>query len=500
MEILTVPNPDGLSSLSADASFADAGDYIIEVSGENGGTGQFVLSLQPGAALPEPVELTANTPVADTVGSQTPVRLYRFASTPDDALTLTVVSESPDVGVLISLFDEDASKTIASSDATLGGVAYRLPRQERHFRLDIRAGGADDIAFTICLGNCDSGLPARGTNSQPSVEVVQTPEIVPTSCTVASATGGSINIRSGPGTQYAVIGNLAAGGSLPVLGQLAGGGWYQVSINGQTGWAAASVTRLDGECDSLPMVAAPAGAQLAPTQAPTTQPSSGGSAPTTAAPQGPLPDLFVTFTSASIVSTGKPEILFVIDNRGTATSGSFSFNMCANDTCFTEMVTPVNPGSPKFFDRVLEYPVGAGVNSVNVSVTVDTGNQVVESDESNNVATETAERLLPDLTASITSFTIDANGFAHVDYTMSNIGAAPTNSPFILTLCVDLTCSTYNIVEPMEPGFSSGGTTIRNEWEADPLAAFPRATVTIDSGGAITESNESNNVASAFPT
>lgn len=408
VEILVVSNPAGLNSLTGNASFPDAGDYRIEIAGENGTLGQFALSLQTGGSLPEAVELAADQPVTDTVGSDTPVHVYHFSTTAE-TFVLTILSELPDTGALVSLYDEAAGKTIATNDAGVSGVAYRLPTLERGYRVEVRAGGeAGDTTYTICFGACGSSPLAAETTADPgAVAVNETPEAVAATCMITSNTGGSINVRSAPGTQFAVIGNLAAGQTYPALGQLAGGGWYQVNANGQIGWVAASVTRLDGECSNLAVVAAPANAALASTQAP----------PPTNPP--PLP--------------------------------------------------------------------GGGSGSTPTATST-----IVPS------ATPTTVQL-PDLTVRIDSFFIDGAGAAHIDYTMSNIGSAPNVSPFILMLCVDLTCTTYNITENMASGTSSSGTTIRNEWEADPLATFPRATVTIDSGGNIAESNESNNSATAFP-
>jgi hypothetical protein len=398
VEILSVPNPDGLNILTGNASFPDAGVYLIKIEGENNTIGQFTLSLQPGATLPEAVELVIDQPISHVVGSQTPVQVYHFNTT-TEPLVLTILTDEPDAGVLISLYDEDAAKTIATSDTSVSGVAYRFPPEEQSYHVEVRAGDeAGDTAYTLCLGNCGSGLL--------SGEATAESETVAATCTVVSAAGTAVNVRSAPGTQYAVIGNLAAGQAYPVLGQLAGGDWYQVSVNGQTGWVAASVTQLEEGCTDLALVAAPANAQLAATQPPP---------PTQLAPTQP-------------------------------SSGS------------TPSLTPSNTPQPT------QTPV-----------------------------------LLPDLTARIDSFSIDANGFATVNYSYSNIGTAPSIGSFTIELCVDLTCRYYIITDNVSPGSGSGGTTILNTWEADPLAALPTATVTVDAYGVHVESNEDNNVATAYP-
>ena len=396
IEVLTVPNPDGLNMLTASASFADVGDYLIEIQGENNTVGQFALSLQPGAALPEAVELVIDQPIAEVVGSQNPVRVYHFNTT-TEPLVLTILSDEPDSGVLISLYNEDAGKTIATSDASVSGVAYRLPPEERSYRVEVRAGGeAADTAYSICLGNCGGGLL--------SAEATVEPETVTATCTVISAAGTAVNVRSGPGTQYAVIGNLAAGQSYPALGQLSGGEWYQVSVNGQSGWVAASVTQLDGDCANLAQVAAPANAQLAATQPPPpaqpspTQPSS-GSTPTLTPTSQPtltltpsqtplsLADLTVTINEAYPNPDGTLHVSWTVNNIGTRNAVDFWVEACFDSSCSpTYVSTAVPPGGN--FSLSQNTSIGtppAGLFYL-VTVNADVDDNVPESNEGNNSA------------------------------------------------------------------------------------------------------------------
>lgn len=54
--------------------------------------------------------------------------------------------------------------------------------------------------------------------------------------TLASATT-SLNIRSGPGPEYAVIGAIPAKGQATITGCIEGSLWCQVTYNGKQGWA-----------------------------------------------------------------------------------------------------------------------------------------------------------------------------------------------------------------------------------------------------------------------
>lgn len=399
VEILTAPNAEAQASLTATASFLGAGDYRIEISGVNGTLGQFVLSLQGGAPLPEPVELTADQPVSAVVSSQTPLAIYHFSTPPTDPLVLTVLTDAPDAGLLITLYDETAAKTIAISDAAISGIALRLPATESSYRVEVHAGSATDTPYTICLGVCPTSLLT--STAQPTT-AVPTPESVAVACNVTPNGNPSVNVRSGPGTQFTAIGTLFAEQSLPVLGQLAGGAWLQVSLsNGATGWVAASVTRLEGDCVALPVIAAPANAPLAPTLPPPTSlplptTASGGSTAPTAMPTSApaptavpttelLPDLSVTISYAQLNADGKPDIGYSILVRDVTNPFSYRVQICVDDNCIFEDMTALTSSSSGT-SRMLDFVVDGRRITHMATVTVDSTNDVVESNESNNVA------------------------------------------------------------------------------------------------------------------
>jgi uncharacterized protein YraI len=57
-----------------------------------------------------------------------------------------------------------------------------------------------------------------------------------------------LNIRSGPGPQYSVIGAIPGGGHATIIGCIQGSLWCQVSYDGRQGWAYAQylTARLSG--------------------------------------------------------------------------------------------------------------------------------------------------------------------------------------------------------------------------------------------------------------
>ena len=61
--------------------------------------------------------------------------------------------------------------------------------------------------------------------------------------TMATATA-DLNVRSGPGPQYDVIGLIGQGNQASVQGCIEGGNWCQVDVGGTTGWAYAGYLQM----------------------------------------------------------------------------------------------------------------------------------------------------------------------------------------------------------------------------------------------------------------
>lgn len=422
VEILAVANPNGLATVTGNANFADAGNYTIEVEGENGTTGQFLLSLTAGTPLPAPIQLTLGQAVEGSIQSETPVLVYEFSASPTDSLLLSVISKVPDGGPAITVRNQTADKTLATSDGELTAIAYQIRSGNGVYRVEVRQGdGTTSVPFTICV-EASSAAGGCGTGLLPGVNV--TPEVLPTvtltssaastaACTVTSATGGGVNVRSGPDTAFGIIGSVLPGQSYPVVGQVTGGSWYQVLANGQLGWVAASVVQLQGSCGALPVVAAPAAPPAAPTTAPAAPPAATTAAPppppmpTTAVPPVPsgptatdLPpltpgsnilegpgigggqaDLQVVAISRSAPSEQVTMSVFAtVSNSGDGYAGPFLVAICSEGECGTVTVNGLAAGATTQVSRAFVN----NPEALTFSATADSGNSVAESNESNN--------------------------------------------------------------------------------------------------------------------
>jgi hypothetical protein len=85
-----------------------------------------------------------------------------------------------------------------------------------------------------------------------------------------TSTAATINVRSGPGTDHSVVAQLAANVIVPVSRKVQDSSWYEVTVRGIVGWVAASVVRVGGSCDAVPVANAPAPAADTATPAPVT--------------------------------------------------------------------------------------------------------------------------------------------------------------------------------------------------------------------------------------
>ena len=151
------------------------------------------------------------------------------------------------------------------------------------------------------------------------------------SCQVASAHGQSINVRSGPGTNFNIVTQLAPNMTGLVIGRLPDNSWFQANVGGVLGWVSATVVILGGNCAGVSVVNLPTA--VPPTQAPTDQPTTQATAQPTDNP------------TAEPTSNGTPHRIFPPIAAVTLSSSI--------------LVNPVNPK--------LDYQASANYGEANLS-------------------------------------------------------------------------------------------------------------------------------------
>jgi dipeptidyl aminopeptidase/acylaminoacyl peptidase len=86
-------------------------------------------------------------------------------------------------------------------------------------------------------------------------------------------TAYSLNVRTGPGTAYPIVGGLSLDDVVEVVGKNAAGDWLQIAYNGQEGWVAAAYVDLTGSLAVVPEVSAPPPPPPTPTPMPAVPPT-----------------------------------------------------------------------------------------------------------------------------------------------------------------------------------------------------------------------------------
>ena len=82
----------------------------------------------------------------------------------------------------------------------------------------------------------DSAPTPTDTPAPPSPTISPTPESA--AFTVASDT---VNVRGGPGTNYAVLGRVQQGQTFPITGKNAAGDWWQFDYSGRSGGSSGKI-------------------------------------------------------------------------------------------------------------------------------------------------------------------------------------------------------------------------------------------------------------------
>ena len=132
--------------------------------------------------------------------------------------------------------------------------------------------------------------PATATPEAPTV-TPEPPTAVasPTSEVSRLSAPAAVNVRSGPGTNYAQIGRLQAGQSFAITGKNPAGDWWQFDFNGRSGWVLKELVRASGgeRVQVAANISPPPTARPVPTRAPQrpapTRPPAAAPAPAPAA-------------------------------------------------------------------------------------------------------------------------------------------------------------------------------------------------------------------------
>ncbi len=141
------------------------------------------------------------------------------------------------------------------------------------------------------------------------------------------------NVRSGPSSDFPVIGTLSENEQAPVIGRSGDNEWVVIDYAGQQGWLAAFLVDITGDLNTVPVLALPATALPV----------------ATSTPEG-FPDLIIesaTVAPQPIIANQNFTITIVTRNIGTAPAPQYtiSTNLAPNNQLLTTLVPPLAPSA-----------------------------------------------------------------------------------------------------------------------------------------------------------
>lgn len=110
-----------------------------------------------------------------------------------------------------------------------------------------------------------TGIPPQATATATPFPIPPTPEegFIPTAqpCSLnpmARSLASGVNVRTGPGLDYSVVGNLLLDEVRPIIGRAAHVPWWHISLaDGTVGWISDTLVSVSGYIGHLPIIDAP---------------------------------------------------------------------------------------------------------------------------------------------------------------------------------------------------------------------------------------------------
>lgn len=180
-----------------------------------------------------------------------------------------------DSGLLVAT----SSRDVDGFNVILDGGRYDLNLQANPAANTTNAHIAANVSVTPTDQFALLGTPQlQAQTAQTAQTTTQTQSAA--ACT-ATVIGGSINLRSGPGTGYSVLDFGTQGEVMNVGGTNPEQNWIVVGTNGSSAWVQRNLTQLDGDCSQMAVFniplreaqAAPVVVQSVPSSAPAVAPS-----------------------------------------------------------------------------------------------------------------------------------------------------------------------------------------------------------------------------------
>ncbi len=154
-------------------------------------------------------------------------------------------------------------------------------------------------------GNQSTPVPSAPT----ATPVPPTPTPIPSPFAVVKAE--TLNVRSGPTTRHPIVGKVAKGDRLDIIGKNKQGTWWKVKLpNGKTGWVYAELVEASGNLKQVAVASAPPAPTPTPRPTPTPAPPTPTPAPryeyNVAVVQKCEPNAGVTYVNGTVYRNHQP--------------------------------------------------------------------------------------------------------------------------------------------------------------------------------------------------
>jgi len=186
------------------------------------------------------------------------------------------------------------------------------------------------------------------------------------------------NVRSGPGLNYDIIGQLQEGDTAQVVGATVDFGWVAIDFRGTIGWLSRGILDLTGDTTTVPI--------LTPPPSPTPPPAT--ATPITPTPP-PVPDIVIVSASPNRLTIGTTfNVIVTVRNQGGANAGPFAVaaSFEPGSVFAAQNLQGLAAGSQ--VDIALSGILSGATGPQNVTIVADLNNQVNEgtAGEANNGA------------------------------------------------------------------------------------------------------------------
>ncbi len=182
------------------------------------------------------------------------------------------------------------------------------------------------------------------------------------------------NVRSGPGTNFDVIGQLQRGETVPIIGANVDFSWVVINFRGVNGWLSTDILTLTGDRRQIPIIQSP------PTPTPL---------PPTATPTPPpLADIVIVGATPNRLTLGAPfNVTVAVLNQGSIAAGPFAVASSLNPGGVFSAVNLPGLAAGQQVNVVLSGTLGTGsTGPQSVIIVADLNNEVNEgpAGEANN--------------------------------------------------------------------------------------------------------------------